>query len=111
MSGLGARNPEDAVDPDDSRFHVFLFELAGALANVPDEEIESATKMDVTYRVGAELHNVVDFAEWVEDNWLSNPSWRVAERFQSFLPENSKMRSGEKLYLYVEYLKKVMHDR
>ena len=65
--------------------------------------------MDVTYRARADLHNVVDFAEWVDDQWTANPSWRAAERFQAFLPTESKMLSGEKLYLYAAYLGRATH--
>ena len=108
---LGARATEDAIDPEDHNLHAYLVELASALATLPDDEIESATAVDVTYRARAELHNVVDFAEWVDDAWEANPSWRAAERFQAFLPEESKMLSGEKLYLYAAYLGRAMHGR
>ena len=97
------------MDPIDRRFHAYLVALARALATLPDDEIESATGVDVTYRVQSELHNVIDFAEWVEDKWKANPSWQVAERFQTFLPEGSTMMSGEKLYLYAAYLGRAMH--
>ena len=106
---LGARSVEEALDPEDRNLHAYLVELAGALATLPDDEIESATGVDVTYRVRAELHNVVDFAEWVDDEWAANPSWRAAERFEAFLPAESKMISGEKLYLYAAYLGRAMH--
>lgn len=106
---LGARSEEEAIDPEDCNLHAYLVELAGALATLPDDEIESATGVDVTYRARAELHNVVDFAEWVEDEWEANPSWQAAERFEAFLPEASRMLSGEKLYLYAAYLGRAMH--
>ena len=109
MRALGARSAEEAIDPTDCNFHAFLVELAGALATLPDDEIESATNVDVTYRAGADLHNVVDFAEWVDDQRAANPSWRTAERFQAFLPTESKMLSGEKLYLYAAFLGRAMH--
>lgn len=109
LRALGARSAEAAIDPADRNLHTYLVELAGALATLPDDEIESATNVDVTYRARAELHNVVDFAEWVDDRWAANPSWRVAERFQAFLPAESKMLSGEKLYLYAAYLGRAMH--
>lgn len=108
---LGARSAEEAIDPEDHNLHAYLVELASALATLPDDEIESATGVDVTYRTRAELHNVVDFAEWVNDEWEANPSWQAAERFQAFLPEGSKMLSGEKLYLYAAYLGRAMHGR
>ena len=109
LPALGSRSTKAAIDPDDCNLHAYLVELAGALATLPDDEIESATTVDVTYRAQAELHNVVDFAEWVDDRWAANPSWRVAERFQAFLPVEAKILSGEKLYLYAAYLGRAMH--
>lgn len=109
FEALGARSAEQAIDPEDRDLHAYLVELAGALATLPDDEIESATGVDVTYRARAELHNVVDFAEWVDDTWTANPSWQAAERFEEFLPVESKMLSGEKLYLYAAYLGRAMH--
>ena len=109
VRALGARSEEEAIDPADRNLHAYLVELAGALATLPDDEIESASHVDVTYRARANLHNVVDFAEWVDDKWTANPSWRAAERFKEFLPTESKMLSGEKLYLYAAYLGRAMH--
>ena len=109
LQALGVPEGEKAIDPSDRVLHAYLVELAGALATLPDDDIESATGVDVTYRVRAGLHNVVDFAEWVDDKWRANPSWRAAERFRAFLPAGSKMLSAEKLYLYAAYLGQAMH--
>ena len=109
LRALGARSEEEAIDSEDRNLHAYLVELAGALATLPDDEIESATHVDVTYRARAELHNVVDFAEWVDNKWEANPSWQAAERFQDFLPAESKVLSGEKLYLYAAYLGRAVH--
>ena len=109
LGALGARLEETAIDLKDRNLHAYLVELAGALATLPDDEIESATGVDVTYRARGELHNVIDFAEWVDDEWEANPSWQAAERFQKFLPAESNMLSGEKLYLYAAYLGRAMH--
>lgn len=109
LRALGARSVAEAIDPGDSSLHTYLVELAGALATLPDDEIESATRVDVTYGARAELYNVVDFAEWVEDRWAANPSWRLAERFQAFLPAESRILPGEKLYLYAAYLGRAMN--
>ena len=109
LSKLGARDPATAIDASDRHLHEFLAELAGALATLPDDEIDVAASVDVTYRVEEELHSVVDFAEWAEDRWTANPSWRVAERFRAFLPQDSQMSPGEKLYLYATYLGRAMH--
>lgn len=109
LAALGARAPELAIDPNDHKFHKFLVELAGALATLPDNQIESAASVDATYKLGAKPHNVVDFAEWAEDKREANPSWGAAERFSAFLPEESMILPGEKLYLYAAYLGQVMH--
>ena len=109
LGALGARVSEAAIDPSDRQFHNFLVELAGALATLPDDQIDIAASVDVTYRVKADLHNVVDFAEWAEDRWEANPSWRVAERFRAFLPQGSRMSPGEQIYLYAAYLGRAMH--
>ncbi len=109
LSALGARARRDCIDPEDRKLHGFLVELAGALATLPDDEIESAAGVDVTYRMAAGFHNVVDFAEWAEDRRAANPSWVAADRFHSFLPEHSRMMPGEKLYLYAAYLGRAMH--
>lgn len=109
LRALGARSPKDAIDPEDCHFYAYLVGLVGALATLSDQEIESATDVDVTYRDRAELHNVVDFDEWASDRWTANPSWRTVERFEEFIPAESKMLSGEKLYLYAAYLGRAMH--
>ena len=109
LRALGARSAKEAVDPADHNSHAYLVKLASALATLPEDKIESATNVDVTYRARAELYNVIDFAEWVDDQWAANPSWRVAERFQIFLPKESKMLSEEKLYLYAAYLGQAMY--
>ena len=108
LGALGAGVPEAAIDPDDRNLHDFLVELAGALATLPDDQIESAAGVDVTYRAETGLHNVVDFAEWT-DRRAANPSWRAAERFRAFLPKEAQMLPGEKLYLYAAYLGRAMH--
>ncbi len=106
---LGARLPDQAIIDADCNLHRFLVELAGALATLPDDQIELSTAVDATYRVPAQLNDVVDFAEWTASGWDSNPTWRLTERFQKFLPEETKLRSGEKLYLYAAYLGRAIH--
>ncbi len=52
--------------------HRFMVELAGALATLPNDEIDIAASVDVTYRSVNALNNIVDFAEWAEDTWQAN---------------------------------------
>ena len=108
LTKLGARDPDDAIDKADRSLHEFFVELAGALATLPDDEIDVAASFDVTYRTQAQLYSVVDYSEWTDDTWLANPTWRVAQHFIDFLPGDSKMSPGEKLYLYTIYLRRAI---
>lgn len=110
LDALGAHSPDTALDPADLDLHTYLFELASALSTLPDDQIESAASVDVTYGSVAQLHNVVDFAEWARDRWAANPTWRTAERFKDFLPADSPLLSGEKLYLYAAFLGRAMNE-
>lgn len=109
LRALGAEEPNQAIDPSDVNVHAFLVELAGALATLPDDQIDVAAGVDATFGVAENLNNVIDFAEWVEDKWQANSSWRAAERFREFLPENTNLSPGEKLYLYANYLGRAIH--
>ena len=109
LAGLGAGGQDAAIDPDDRHVHRFMVELAGALATLPNDEIDIAASVDVTYRSVNALNNIVDFAEWAEDAWQANPSWQASERFEAFLPEDAGLSPGEKLYLYATYLGRVAH--
>lgn len=104
LAALGAEPQQQPLDPDDARVHGFLVELAGALATLPNEEINRATSSDVTYRSEGLGENVIDFAAWTQNPWEANPSWRTAERFEQFLPDEANLTGGEKLFLYAAYL-------
>ena len=109
LDELGAGDREDAIFFEERHLHTFLVELAGALATLPDNQIESATSFDATYRAEPQFHNVVDFAEWAENPRQANPSWRATDRFHTFLPEGANLLPGEKLYLYAAYLRRAMN--
>lgn len=104
LGALGAEQEKQPLDPEDARVHSFLVELTGALATLPNEEINRATTSDVTYRSEGLGENVIDFGAWAKDPWESNPSWRAADRFDHFLPEAANLTGGEKLFLYAAYL-------
>jgi hypothetical protein len=109
LAALGCDGPERAIDPGDADVHAFLVELAGALATLPDDQIDVAAGVDVTYGAARNLNNVVDFADWAEDKWQANASWRAAERFHTFMPKDASLSPGEKLYLYATYLGRAIH--
>ena len=109
LSALGVEGPSLAIDPADTDIHAFLVELAGALATLPDDQIDVAASVDVTYGAAINLNDVIDFADWVEDKWHANASWRAAERFRTFMPNDASLTAGEKLYLYAAYLGRAIH--
>jgi hypothetical protein len=109
LRALGSEGVDAAIDPDDANVHAFLVELAGALATLPDDQIDVAAGVDVTYGAAKNLNNVIDFADWTEDRWQANASWRAAERFHAFLPKEASLSAGEKLYLYAAYLGRSIH--
>ena len=110
LRALGAAKVENTIDKDDHRVHEYLVELAGALATLPNEEIARAASVDVTYRSEGPSENVVDFASWASDPKMANPTWRTADRFEEFLPNESTLTSGEKLFLYAAYLGRVVNE-
>jgi len=110
LSALGARELVDALDPLDAEVHAFLVDLAGALASVPDDEIDTAATVDATY-ADERIHvsNVIDFGKWTTDIHVDNISLRTVDRFRKFLPEGAMLTSGEKLYLYASFLGRRIH--
>lgn len=109
LGALGAETGQRPLDSNDTLVHRFLVELAGALATLPGEEINKATSSDATYCSEGLGENVIDFAAWAKNPWDANPSWRAAERFERFLPHDSHLTSGEKLFLYATYLGQVVN--
>ena len=90
----------------------YLLDLAGALATVPQEEIEKAATVDATYSdQRVDLSNVIDFGRWSNDIHADNLSLRTVERFRQFLPDDASLGSGEKLYLYASFLGRSVHAR
>lgn len=109
LSQLGALPNSDPLDPRDTERSRYLIELAGALATLPDDEIDTAAKFDATYAdESLSYSNIVelrsDFSKGSE-----NRSVLVTERFKDFLPEQSSLSPGEKVYLYASYLNKKIH--
>jgi len=112
LSALGASERGQPLDPRDKDVHAFLVDLAGALAILPNDQIERAATVDATYadtRIGDT--NIVDFASWTGDAVKANLSVRAAQRFSAFLPRDSRLSPGEKLYLYASYLGKRINGR
>lgn len=110
LNSLGAGSEIDAFDPRDKKTHRFLVELAGALATLPDDEIDVASTVDATYAnelIGES--NIIDFESSLKETSSANRSLAVTERFGHFLPQGASLTSGERLYLYAAYLGKQIH--
>ena len=46
LDAIGTNGPAKAIDPLDAEIHAFLVELAGALATLPDDEVDVAASAD-----------------------------------------------------------------
>lgn len=110
LAALGARAPEEALDPRDVQIHRFLVELAGALARLSDDEIAGAATVDMTYADRSIHENNLVYLERNADG-RANLSVTTAERFSEFFPQGSHLSAGEKLYLYAKYLGRRVHVR
>lgn len=106
LGRLGGRGVAYALDPNDVKVHAFLVELAGALARLPNDEIDRAATLDATYsNRQIDENNLVHFSPGSR----SNLSVQTADRFINFMPEGSHISPGEKLYLYATYLGRRIH--
>lgn len=105
LAALGADRCSDPLDPSDREQHKFLVELAGAMATLPDDEIDIAAMQDATYSSSStSVANIIDFGEWARDSDHANRSLAVTKRFENFVPNQSRLSPGERVYLYASYL-------
>ncbi len=110
LAAVGARGREQSLDPRDCDIHLFLVELACAIATIPNDQIDSAASVDATYADDRiDYSNVVDFGDWSTNLRRDNLSVAAADRFNRFLPGREQLSAGEKLYLYASFLARRMH--
>lgn len=84
----------------------FFQELAGALANVPDVELDATTSADATWVSGSE-GAVVDYAEWRARNYSSAGADRVGQLASEIWGRGTTSLSpAAKINLYVRYMKR-----
>lgn len=111
LSQIGGHTEPAGIDSKDVKLHSFLVELAGALARLPNDEIDKAASADVTYsnpRVAA--NNLLEF-NVIGDDIRTNLSVATAKRFNSFVPKEVSLSPGEQVYLYASYLRKRIDAR
>ena len=107
LGALGSGDADDALDPRDIRLHQFLVDLAGAMSTLPDDEIDVAATRDATYaNKNIAPQNIIDFGEWTDRSSNANRSLAVVERFDRFIPPDSALSPGERIYLYANFLGK-----
>lgn len=84
----------------------FFRELAGALATVPDSDLDSATQADVTWETGNQ-GTVIDYGEWRAKNYSQMSADRIGElATEKWGLIANELSPGAKVNLYVQYLKR-----
>ena len=103
LAGLGARELNLAFDPRDHTIHTFLVELAGAFASLSETEMKRAATLDVTWSEAAAANNLLEMDSSKTES-AANLSVATADRFSNFVPADTRLLPGEKIYLYASYL-------
>lgn len=87
----------------------FFREIAGALSRVPDNELDTATRADVTWQTG-HAGTVIDYAEWRARNYSMLSAARLEELAKEALGQGGlTLTPTARVGLYVQYLKRVAH--
>lgn len=85
----------------------FFRQLAGALASLPDQDLDDATRADVTWETGLQ-GTVIDYAEWRAKNYSTLSVGHIAELTSEVLGGFPvELSPGAKVSLYVQYLRRV----
>lgn len=87
-----------------ARIHNFQVELAFAFADLPDEVKNTTADRDANYADPTVLNgDLIDFAEWDEDNYTE----LAAESVTNYAPSGVRLNARDRLHLYFRYLKRV----
>ena len=87
----------------------YFRELAGALSNIQDAELDEVTKLDVTWESG-HAGTVIDYAEWRAQNYSTLGADRIEKlAVRSFGNGQTRLSPTAKVNLYVKYLQRVAH--
>ena len=96
-----------------SEFHSqreFFRELAGALSSIEDEDLDAATRSDVTWAAG-HMGTVIDYAEWRAKNYTAMSADKIDEiADQLFGKRAVQLSPGAKINLYVRYMRRVINE-
>lgn len=87
----------------------YFRELAGALSNIQDTELDDVTRLDVTWDSG-HAGSVIDYAEWRAQNYSTLGADLIEElAVQQFGNSEARLSPTAKVNLYVKYLQRVAH--
>ena len=95
-------------DQQFSQYKEFFRELAGALSNIDDQELDAATHADATWSAG-HAGAVIDYAEWRASNYSSMSTKRLEDMTAESLGIHSiTLSPGAKLNLYAQFLRRAV---
>lgn len=109
LDSLGTTPSSDPLDPRDLVRNKYLLELAAAMAVLPDDEIDKAAQFDATYADPSLSYSNVVLLDRGIDFVSANKSVDITRKFEDFLPDESSLSPGEKVYLYASYLGRKIH--
>lgn len=93
-----------------ARLKEFFDELAGALADVPDLELDATTSADATWESGT-VGAVIDYAEWRARNYSKSSADRVGQLASEIWGGGAAPLSpAAKINLYVRYMKRAANE-
>ena len=99
----------DVVYSDDefSVLREYFRELASALSNIQDTELDEVTRLDVTWDSG-HAGTVIDYAEWRAQNYSTIGADKIEEiAVRQFGNGEARLSPTAKVNLYVKYLQRV----
>jgi hypothetical protein len=92
------------------KLNEFFQELAGALADVPDVELDATTSADATWESGAD-GAVIDYAEWRAHNYSRAGADRVGQIASEIWGRGgTPLSPAAKINLYVHYMKRAANE-
>jgi hypothetical protein len=97
------------ADADLLKLREFFRSLAEAVGRVDDQEIDEATRSDLTWS-GNISGTLIDFAEWRSENLSVNAAEKVTDLAESGLGlPDGLVRPDGSLHLYVSYLRRAVN--
>jgi hypothetical protein len=88
----------------------FFRQLATALSDIEDDDLDEATQSDVTWEAGHK-GALIDYGEWRAKNFSRLSADRIEEiAVADFASSDGKLTPAAKVNLYVQYLRRAVND-